>query len=237
MLHWVLMLPGIPGHVAEFETSFRAGLYSGVFSGVFTGIMVGIVVWIIQRLFERRHVQRLTDKEVSVFIERLRYALATPDVINLSSAEEAAPPAAIESITLILGSPVDIWVDVSQRHRSLLLSVIHLRKLHLTFVSSAKKLDWRLDQLIRQYCLTKGLMQRGIDHSVKALFLSMMGDPNGNEASKWIGNSTLSLVKDSYEWLRNDDELVNFSEEYAHARNNLVQGMAELHQSIDLHVK
>ncbi|MEC0300426.1 hypothetical protein [Peribacillus frigoritolerans] len=77
---------------ADFNISLWAGLISGLFTGIFTGLLVGFILWLFQSKQQEKEERLKCEREISIFLQKLKNILETSKVFTLSSQPEEFLP-------------------------------------------------------------------------------------------------------------------------------------------------
>ena len=220
---------------AAFLDQFWPALWSGILSSIVTGIIVGLILLYWQRLVEDRAAHRSYAREVSVLRERIREAVAIPDVFTISSALSSVPPQAEAAMKILREMPISMWRDELSQEKPFLDSAHAFQRAYAAFVSSAAEYDKNLSQFARSYNGARGTIAEN-DGMVTAYVLGRFQGFQPAKLAPWLGFGLKEIppwLEEALALAAKDDKLRNSHDQYAAARNALAEALKKLIGSID----
>lgn len=202
---------GIPEIKApDYWVSFWAGLFSSTLSSLFIGLIVGLILWKFQQREENMQVKHECEREMSIFIQKLRTKLRLSNVTMLSDqADTWLPKFALDSLDIISNQPIEYWTNYlfDQSSQEKLAVLRYIGYAQSEFLVASSELDTIVADRVR-------IIYRG-NNSVYyrnyiPTFLALINGAPKQEIAKWsdVYNDDLQA---SYNKLTEDDHVVSSS--------------------------
>ncbi len=219
---------------AAFLAQFWPALWSGIFSSVLTGIIVGVILIWWQRLIEERAARRSYAAEVAILRERLREAVAIPDVFSIVSAWNSVPPRAEAAMGLLRDRPISLWR--SELKSDAFLEMAHdFQRSFAGFISLASEYDQKLSQFARAFDGARGAISANDPMVISYVFGRFQGFPP-EQLAPWLQGGLSSIPPQLDEALAqaaSDQGLRSAQERYAASRQDLINALTRLLEKID----
>ena len=223
----------------EFKAQFWPALWSGIVSSIITGVIVGLFVGLLlldwQRSVEDRAARQSYAREVSVLRQNIREAVAIPDVFRIGTARNSVPPQAEAAMEILRELPISMWREELPQEKAFLDSTHDFQRAYAAFVSSATEFDTNLSQFARGYNAARGVIQVN-DGMVTAYVLGRSQGFEAAKLSQWLDLGSKEIppwLEEALALATKDDSLRKSHQQYATARNALVEALNRLIRSVD----